>query len=83
MVIRECAQFPNGEYDDWVDTVPQAIIWMRKTYHLEFKDEEGPIDGIRARFGWSMWQFHTDRATPCPTSSCTRAQAAQTYSISE
>jgi len=36
-VIRECAQFPNGEYDDWVDTVTQAIIWLRKTYHLEFK----------------------------------------------
>jgi predicted phage terminase large subunit-like protein len=31
-VIRECAQFPNGEYDDWVDTVTQAIIWLRKTY---------------------------------------------------
>jgi len=39
-VIRECAQFPNGEYDDWVDTVTQAIIWMRRTYHLEFRDEE-------------------------------------------
>jgi predicted phage terminase large subunit-like protein len=39
-VIRECAQFPNGEYDDWVDTVTQAIIWMRKTYHLEFQDED-------------------------------------------
>jgi predicted phage terminase large subunit-like protein len=36
-VIRECAQFPNGEYDDWVDTVTQAIIWLRKTYHLEFE----------------------------------------------
>jgi len=39
-VIRECAQFPNGEYDDWVDTVTQAIIWLRRTYHLEFRDEE-------------------------------------------
>jgi hypothetical protein len=39
-VIRECAQFPNGEYDDWVDTVTQAMIWLRKTYHLEFRDEE-------------------------------------------
>ena len=39
-VIRECEQFPNGEYDDWVDTVTQAIIWLRKTYHLEFKDED-------------------------------------------
>ena len=39
-VIRECAQFPNGEYDDWVDTVTQAIIWLRKTFHLEFQDED-------------------------------------------
>jgi phage terminase large subunit-like protein len=39
-VIRECAQFPNGEYDDWFDTVTQAIIWLRKTYHLEFRDED-------------------------------------------
>ena len=37
-VVR--AQFPNGEYDDWVDTVTQAMIWLRKTYHLEFKEEE-------------------------------------------
>ena len=46
-VIRECAQFPNGEYDDWVDTVTQAIIWLRKTYHLEFNDEDDdtPIQG--------------------------------------
>src|SRR3954467_3923398 len=41
-VIRECAQFPNGEYDDWVDTVTQTMIWLRKTYHLEFRDEEKP-----------------------------------------
>ncbi len=39
-VIKECAQFPNGEYDDWVDTVTQAIIWLRKTYHLKFTDED-------------------------------------------
>jgi predicted phage terminase large subunit-like protein len=39
-VIRECAQFPNGEYDDWVDTVTQAINWLRRTYHLQFKEEE-------------------------------------------
>ncbi len=41
-VIRECAQFPNGEYDDFMDTVTQAIIWLRKTYHLEFRDEDWP-----------------------------------------
>ena len=43
-VIRECTQFPNGEYDDWVDTVTQAIIWLRKTYHLEFRDEDDEED---------------------------------------
>ena len=51
-VIRECAQFPNGEYDDWVDTVTQAIIWLRKTYHLEFRDEDedsAPIEQPRSR----------------------------------
>ena len=40
VALRTSAQFPNGEYDDWVDTVTQAIIWLRKTYHLEFKDED-------------------------------------------
>jgi phage terminase large subunit-like protein len=39
-VIRECAQFPDGEYDDWLDTVTQAIIWLRRTYQLEFRDED-------------------------------------------
>jgi len=42
-VIRECAQFPNGEYDDWVDTVTQAIIWLRRTYHLQFQEEEEEV----------------------------------------
>ena len=43
-VIKECAQFPNGKYDDFVDTVTQAIIWLRKTYHLEFRDEDDEAD---------------------------------------
>jgi len=42
-VIRECAQFPNGEHDDWVDTVTQAIIWLRRTYHLQFQEEEEEV----------------------------------------
>jgi len=51
-VIRECAQFPNGEYDDWVDTVTQTMIWLRRTYHLEFRDEDddaAPIQEPRSR----------------------------------
>jgi phage terminase large subunit-like protein len=35
--------FPNGEYDDWVDTVTQAIIWLRRTYHLQFQEEEEEV----------------------------------------
>ena len=30
---------PNGEYDDWVDTVTQTMIRLRKTNHLEFEAE--------------------------------------------
>jgi predicted phage terminase large subunit-like protein len=29
-VIEECAQFPNGDYDDYVDTVTQALIRFRQ-----------------------------------------------------
>ena len=39
-VIRQCAQFPNGEYDDTVDTVTAALIYLRRTWHLQLKDEE-------------------------------------------
>lgn len=28
-VINECRQFPNGANDDYVDTVTQAILWLR------------------------------------------------------
>ena len=38
-VIRECSQFPNGEYDDWHDTVTQAIAWVRRLFHLRLPDE--------------------------------------------
>ena len=44
-MIRKCAQFPNGEYDDWVDTVTQAIIW----FDLEFRDDEEPAREERKR----------------------------------
>lgn len=29
-VITECERFPRGEWDDYVDTVSQALIWLRK-----------------------------------------------------
>lgn len=28
-VIREAAAFPNGRYDDWCDTITQAVLWAR------------------------------------------------------
>jgi predicted phage terminase large subunit-like protein len=28
-VIEECRQFPLGRHDDYVDTVSQALLWMR------------------------------------------------------
>jgi phage terminase large subunit-like protein len=35
LVIKECAAFPNGKYDDWVDTVTAALIWSRSMNLLE------------------------------------------------
>jgi predicted phage terminase large subunit-like protein len=44
-VIDECATFPNGMWDDYVDTTTQAIIWLRRgawvsTEADDFGDEE-------------------------------------------
>lgn len=38
-VVRECAQFPAGEHDDYHDTVTQAINRLRRTYHLTIAGE--------------------------------------------
>ena len=38
-IVKECAQFPNGENDDWHDTVMQAINYLRRTYHLQLPEE--------------------------------------------
>ena len=29
-VIEECAAFPNGQYDDYVDSMTQAVIRFRQ-----------------------------------------------------
>lgn len=44
-LIRNCAQFPNGEYDDDVDTVTQAILYFRRMFHLQLPDDEEEPDG--------------------------------------
>lgn len=40
-VIRECANFPNGAHDDWVDTVTMAWQWLRRLGEVKlYEDEE-------------------------------------------
>lgn len=43
-VIDECAAFPKGEFDDWVDTVVMAVMWLRKRQGVEFEEE---VDSIK------------------------------------
>lgn len=46
-VITECEYFPKGEHDDYVDTVTQAIMWLRNNgilirseeYEAQLEDE--------------------------------------------
>ena len=46
-VIEECAAFPFGDYDDYVDSTTQALMKYRQGYYIElkddFQDEEGYI----------------------------------------
>jgi predicted phage terminase large subunit-like protein len=40
-VISECAIFPNGAHDDWVDTVTMALQWVRRLGEISlYEDEE-------------------------------------------
>lgn len=39
-VIEEIAQFPFGRYRDTTDSVTQAVMWLRKEYHMDLHDEE-------------------------------------------
>lgn len=42
-LITQCEQFPNGEFDDYVDCFTQATIWLKKCNQLEvdaLPDEE-------------------------------------------
>lgn len=42
-VIDECADFPKGDHDDYVDTVTQVVIWMQKSWRVE-------VEGLDAAF---------------------------------
>ena len=43
-VIEECAAFPFGDHDDYVDSTTQALMRYRQGYHVtlrdDFKDDE-------------------------------------------
>ena len=38
-VIEECAAFPFGDYDDFVDSTTQALMKYRQGYYVELKDD--------------------------------------------
>jgi predicted phage terminase large subunit-like protein len=45
-IIEECAQFPNGEHDDLVDSMSQALLRFRQggfiQHHQDYVDEDNP-----------------------------------------
>ena len=45
-VIEECAAFPYGEYDDYVDTVTQSLLRFRQSglIQLQMDYEDTPVD---------------------------------------
>ena len=38
-VIEECAAFPFGDHDDYVDSMTQALMRYRQGYYVELKDD--------------------------------------------
>jgi phage terminase large subunit-like protein len=45
-VIEECAAFPHGQYDDYVDSTTQAVLRYRQgsfiSTYMDYIDEERP-----------------------------------------
>jgi predicted phage terminase large subunit-like protein len=46
-VIRECANFPNGANDDWVDTVSMAWQWLRRLGDVKLYEDEAEDGSVR------------------------------------
>lgn len=46
-VIQQCAEFPTGEFDDLVDTVTMAFLWLRKRWSAEFIEDDDNDDLMR------------------------------------
>ena len=51
-VIEECAAFPYGEHDDYVDTVTQALMRFRQSglIQLRMDYEPEPVDNTKRVF---------------------------------
>lgn len=48
-VIDECANFPKGKNDDWVDCLLMGLMWLRKRDGVQFEEEAGTIRLFRPR----------------------------------
>ena len=50
-VIEECAAFPFGDHDDYVDSTTQALMKYRQGYHVTLKDdfEDEKVDRAMGR----------------------------------
>ena len=46
-VIEECAAFPNGEYDDYVDSTTQAMLRYRQGYFVATYSDEDEMKKAR------------------------------------
>ena len=50
-VIKQCGEFPAGEFDDLVDTVTLACLWLRRKWNAEFlDDDDDDVDYLRSVF---------------------------------
>jgi predicted phage terminase large subunit-like protein len=51
-VIEECAAFPFGDHDDYVDSMTQALMRYRQGYYVELKDDfkEEPTNGGKREY---------------------------------
>ena len=51
-VIEECAAFPFGDHDDYVDSMTQALMRYRQGYYVELKDDfkDEPTDNGRREY---------------------------------
>lgn len=49
-VVEECARFPHGPHDDWVDCVVQACIWLRDGTWVRHPDD--PVYGTDPEVEW-------------------------------